>query len=179
MRLPPLAKRLLARKRPAGDLAFAFAFLAFSVFLFSQLGTETSWVKRTKLFAQPAFWPTVGIFGMMGFGALHFLGALVSSRTAGRWEEALVWARSIEFALWFMAYVLITPRLGYLPTTLVFAVCLTYRVGFRSPASLSAAAGTGLAIVVLFKAFLQVKIPGGVIYEFLPAGLRSFMILNF
>jgi len=38
---------------------------------------------------------------------------------------------------------------------------------------------TGLSIVLIFKTFLEVKIPGGAIYEFLPNTLRSFMILNF
>jgi hypothetical protein len=38
---------------------------------------------------------------------------------------------------------------------------------------------TGLFIVLIFKTFLEVKIPGGAIYEFLPNTLRSFMILNF
>jgi hypothetical protein len=38
---------------------------------------------------------------------------------------------------------------------------------------------TALSIVLVFKTFLEVKIPGGIIYEFLPSTLRSFMILNF
>jgi len=41
------------------------------------------------------------------------------------------------------------------------------------------AAGIGFCIVVIFKSFLEVKIPGGVIYEFLPNVLRNFFILNF
>ena len=40
-----------------------------------------------------------------------------------------------------------------------------------------AAAGVGLFTVVLFKSLLQVKIPGGAVYEFLPGALRNFMIL--
>ena len=34
-------------------------------------------------------------------------------------------------------------------------------------------------IVLLFKSFLQVKLPGGRIYEVLPDGLRSFMLTYF
>ena len=33
--------------------------------------------------------------------------------------------------------------------------------------------------VLVFKSMLSVKIPGGEIYEYLPAALRNFMILNF
>jgi hypothetical protein len=36
-----------------------------------------------------------------------------------------------------------------------------------------------LSIVLVFKTFLEVKIPGGIIYEYLPDTLRNFMILNF
>ena len=39
--------------------------------------------------------------------------------------------------------------------------------------------GLAFAIVVIFKAFLQVKIPGGGIYEALPSALRSFMLTYF
>jgi hypothetical protein len=38
---------------------------------------------------------------------------------------------------------------------------------------------TALSIVLVFKTFLEVKIPGGAIYEYLPDTLRTFMILNF
>jgi hypothetical protein len=41
------------------------------------------------------------------------------------------------------------------------------------------AACIGFSIVVIFKSFLEVKIPGGAIYELLPNALRSFFILNF
>ena len=44
---------------------------------------------------------------------------------------------------------------------------------------LGAAAFTGLGIVLVFKAALSVKIPGGAIYEYLPDTLRNFLIVNF
>lgn len=179
MRLPTPLKLLFERPRPAGDLAFALGFLALAIFLASQLGTEAKWVKRTKLFAQPAFWPTVGIFGMLFFGAFHAFGSIISKRTPGRRAEAVLWLRSIEYALWFMAYVMVTPKLGYLPSTLIFALGLTLRTGLRGRVYLMAAGGMGLFIVVLFKSFLQVRIPGGAVYEYLPDALRNFMILNF
>ncbi|MFT4716535.1 MAG: hypothetical protein ACI932_001722 [Paracoccaceae bacterium] len=179
MNLPAPIKFLFERPRKAGDLAFALAFLALAIFLASQLGTETKWVKRTKLFAQPAFWPTVSILGMLLFGAIHSYGALVSKRQPGRMAEMVLWLRSIEYAGWFMAYVLITPKLGYLPTTLLFTVILVLRTGLRGRKYLLSAAGMAVLIVVLFKSLLQVKIPGGMIYEYLPAALRNFMIINF
>ena len=179
MRLPAPVKFLLERPRPAGDLVFSLAFLALALFLTSQLGVETKWVKRTKLFAQPAFWPTVGILGMIGFGALHVLGGAISQRRTGRLDELSLWLRSLEYALWFMTYVLVTPWLGYLPTTLIFAMALSYRSGLRGPVYIGASLGAGLVVVLLFKTLLQVKIPGGMIYEYLPGAVRNFMIINF
>ncbi len=170
---------LFKRYRRPGDLVFAVAFLAVSIFLLSQLGTETKWVKRTKLVAQPAFWPAVSLIGMTFFAALHWLGSICSPRIHGRLAEVAFWARSFEYALWFMIYVTVVPRLGYLPSTLLFAVLLALRVGYRSPKILGSAALTGIAVVLVFKTFLQVKVPGGQIYEALPDGLRAFMLTYF
>jgi hypothetical protein len=165
-------------RRPA-DLIFAAVFLLLALFLVSQLGEETKWVKRTKLFAQPAFWPAVALIGMAFFAVLHFIGSICSPRIPGRREELLLWLRSIEFAFWFLAYVWVVPIIGYLLATILFMLGLTLRLGYREARMYVAAAGTGLFIVVVFKFFLQVKIPGGQIYEYLPDALRNFMILNF
>ena len=78
-----------------------------------------------------------------------------------------------------MVYVWLVPIVGYLPMTLIIAPLLCYRLGYRDRKILWAAAGVGLTIVVVFKAFLDVKIPGALLYEYLPGGIRNFMILNF
>ena len=44
---------------------------------------------------------------------------------------------------------------------------------------LGVAALTGGVIVLLFKTILSVKIPGGALYEMLPAGLRVVMMAYF
>lgn len=170
---------LFKRYRRPGDLVFALAFLIFAVFLLSQLGEEVKWTKRTKLFAQPAFWPTVGILGMVVFGALHCIGSLVSPRIRGRWAEVGLWARSLEYFAWFMAYVIAVPVAGYLPSTIVFAVILTLRAGYRSAGMVAGAALSAVVIVVVFKSLLQVKVPGGALYEHLPDGIRAFMLTYF
>jgi hypothetical protein len=61
----------------------------------------------------------------------------------------------------------------------IFLPALAYRAGYRNQKMIIYAAGIGFCIVVIFKSFLEVKIPGGVIYEFLPNVLRNFFILNF
>ncbi len=170
---------MFKRYRRPGDLVFAVLFLAFALFLMLSLDDQTTWVKRTKTVSQPAFWPTVAVWVMLGFGLLHLIGSLVSPRISGRLTEVIFWLRSVEFAGWFMAYVLLVPRLGYLPSTIIFTVSLAFRLGYRRWQALLSAAGIGVLIVLIFKTFLQVKVPGGQIYEMLPGTLRAFMLTYF
>lgn len=170
---------LFKRYRRPGDLVFAIAFLAFSVFLLASLGDQTTWVKRTKTFAQPAFWPTVSIYAMVGFGCLHLIGSLVSPKLEGRWVEVKFWLKSLEYAGWFMVYVVIVPKLGYLPASILFASILTLRLGYRGWRWVAISASVATAVVVVFKTFLQVKVPGGQLYELLPDTARAFMLTYF
>ena len=61
--------------------------------------------------------------------------------------------------------------------TVAFALILTRRIGYRSPRMTWIALAFALAVVLLFKGFLQVKIPGAALYELLPGGVRTFFIL--
>ena len=166
--------------RPGG-LIFAVIFLGFAGLLLSQLDAQTKFSSKTwgtaKMFAQPAFWPGVGVVGMVLFGGLHAIGAL-RARQSGEAYAALFWLRPLEYLGWFMAYVFAVPWIGYLAATVIFTVFLAFRAGYRGPKVLIAAA-TGFGIVLIFKTALSVKIPGGAIYEALPDALRNFMILNF
>jgi hypothetical protein len=168
------AQQLFRRERRPGDLVFASLFLAFVLFLAFHLTDQVTWQTKTKLVAQPAFWPTLSVLGMLVFAALHWLGAILSPRIQGRWSEVAIWLRALEFGGWFLAYVLILPHLGYLGSSLIFAVGLTWRLGYRSLAALGAAAMLALVTVVLFRGLLHVKIPAGSIYQCLPDTIRSF-----
>ena len=167
--------------RPGGVI-FAGLFLAIAVLLFSQLGAETKFSAKAwgtkKMFAQPGFWPGVGIIGMCVFGILHAIAAW--SRRAGREVfEAVQWLRALEYLGWFMAYVWAVPFIGYLPATLIFMGALAVRAGYRNRRMILAALATGLGIVLVFKTMLSVKIPGGALYAVLPDWLRNIAILNF
>lgn len=167
--------------RPGGAV-FAGLFLALAVLLFSQLGTETKFSAKAwgtkKMFAQPGFWPGVGVFGMCVFGVLHAIAAW--TRRAGREVfEAVQWLRALEYLGWLMGYVWAVPFIGYLPATLIFMGALAIRAGYRKRRAILAALATGLGIVLIFKTALSVKIPGGVIYDYLPDTLRNIAILNF
>jgi len=170
---------LMNRNRRPGDLVFSLLFLALSLFLAFNLQEQTTWSKGTKLPAQPAFWPYVSVAKMMLFSVLHLLSGLMSPTLKGRWLEVGFWLRSLEYAAWFMAYVFIVPKLGYLLSTMMFTALLSFRAGFRTVKPVLLAVLFGVTVVVVFKTFLQVKVPGGQIYEYLPTTLRSFMLTYF
>ncbi|WP_372884899.1 tripartite tricarboxylate transporter TctB family protein [Shimia sp.] len=162
-----------------GQTLFAIVFLVAALLLLWQLGEQTKWTKRTKLFAQPRFWPAIAIGGMVLFGGLHLW--KLPHRRVGRadFEEWKIWFLAIEWVLWFLAYVALVPVLGYLPVTLVVLPVLVWRIGYRSRRMAGIAALFAVAVVVLFKALLDVKIPGAAVYDHLPEPLRGLFILNF
>lgn len=170
---------LFKRYRRPGDIVFAWVLLIGSVFLLSQLWGQTTWRTGNPLFAQPRFWPGVSLAGMAVFSAFHLLGSLMSERIEGRWTEVWLWIASLEYAGWFIGYALLVPITGYLPTTLVFAVALALRAGYRSRLALLSAVGAALTIVVLFKTLLQVRLPSGQIYQYLPDGIRQVFLTYF
>ncbi len=162
-----------------GQALFAIVFVVAAALLLSQLGSETKWMKGTKFFAQPRFWPAVSVIGMVVFGGLHLWKLPRRGFAQVDVKEWIIWFKAIEFVLWFLAYVLLVPILGYLPMTVAFMLLLTYRLGYRDRFMLSVSAAFGVAVVLVFKGFLNVKIPGGAVYEYLPGALRTFFIINF
>lgn len=171
-------QQLFQRYRKPGDLVFAVIFLVIALLLLTQIPDQTKWVPRKSLFVQPRFWPAVAIIGMVVFGALHLTGSLLSPRIYGRLKEMWLWTRSLEYVAWFLAYVYLVPFTGYLPTTLVFALLLTLRVGYRDKRMLLASLAASVSIVLLFRTILEVKIPAGLVYEYLPDGIRAFALAN-
>jgi len=160
-----------------GSFIFALLFLAASLLLLSQLGAETKFSAKGDIAAQPAFWPAIGVIGMVVFGTLHMLSNF--RQRSLDLSEISVWLRSFEYLVWFMIYVFAVPMIGYLPATLIFTVSLAFRAGYRSRRMLGAAAAIGLIVVLIFKTFLSVKIPAGALYEYLPDGLRSAAFIYF
>jgi hypothetical protein len=170
---------LFKRYRRPGDIVFAWVILVISLFLLSQIFAQTADKPNMKLFAQPRFWPAVSLILMTIFSALHLLGSISSERIEGRWKEVLLWVSSLEYAGWFIGYAALVPFGGYLPTTIIFAVLLTLRAGYRSGQALISAVVSAVVIVLLFKTFLQVKLPSGKVYELLPDGIRQVMLTYF
>ncbi|MEY8842623.1 tripartite tricarboxylate transporter TctB family protein, partial [Cribrihabitans sp. XS_ASV171] len=107
-----------------GQILFGVAFLAASLLLLSQIGSQTRWVEKTEFFAQPRFWPAVGLGGMVILGGLHLYRLPWWRSTRYDWWEARKWASVLEYGVWFMAYVFLVPIIGYLPVTLAFVPAL-------------------------------------------------------
>ena len=173
--------QIIAPPHRRAEIVFAVAAFGTALILASQITSQVTWDTSRGSFNQPGFWPVMAIGGMLAFGLAELLATLRRYRaTEGESvaAELVHWARSVEYAVWFMAYVLAVPFAGYLPATIAFTIALTLRLGYRSRKMLVAAFATGLVTVIFFKSFLSAKIPGGAIYEFLPPAIRNFMILN-
>lgn len=171
---------LFQRYRRPGDMVIAALSLVFSVVLAANLPSQVTFVPDVVLPAQPGFWPAVAVVAMVLFSSLHLIGALVSERIPGRRAELLACIKSLEYAIWFLAYVLLVPKLGYLPSTLLFCMILTLRLGYRGRRWMLAAAVFAVVVVVLFKSVLQVRIPAGQVYDLLPASpIRTFIMSHF
>ncbi len=148
------------------------------------------WMREADWFqwAESLFWAVTALGFALWLGPLHavpYVAMIATVRVAWlfiHWvdrREVKIWLSVFEWAGWFLAYVFLVPVVGYLPTTLVFAPLLTWRLGYRGQKMLWASLLFALSIVLIFKSFLQVKIPGAMIYDYLPGALRSFFILNF
>lgn len=161
-----------------GQLFFAIGFFVISALLLSQIGGQTRWVDGTKWAGQPRLWPAISLLGMVLFGALHWAYMPRKKAHADDKLESWKWFTAFEWVGWFLAYVWMVPIIGYLPVTIGFTVALSWRLGYRSTKWYWIAAAFGTTVVVLFKSFLSVKIPGAMLYEFFPAAMRNFLILN-
>jgi|TARA_B100001964_G_scaffold233031_1_gene289704 hypothetical protein len=178
------ASGIFAVEEQPGEAIFALAVCVAAAVLVLQIDDQTKWLEGSSLLVQPRFWPSLCLAGFSIFALCHLLSSVARQARSGKygffpWAELSNWAQPLEYALYFMGYVFLVPQLGYLPTTLLVLPALTLRSGYRKGRVLLAAAAVGLCTVLVFKSFLQVRIPGGYFYELLPDGLRNFLILYF
>ncbi|NIZ12123.1 tripartite tricarboxylate transporter TctB family protein [Phaeobacter sp. HF9A] len=170
---------LFRRERRPGDLVFAVGFFLFAVLVALVLPQQAKFLPDKALITQPGFWPAVGVAMMLLFGGVHMIATLNAPRLPGRLREVLVWGRSLEFVGWFVVYVLSVPRIGYLPATVALAVLLGVRLGYRTRRALLAAVLFAVAVVLIFRTGLHVRLPAGALYSYLPDAIRSFAMTNF
>lgn len=165
--------------RKPGELLFAALILFFAAALLAQIGWQTSWLENKGLAAQPRLWPAISLSGMVIFAALLWYQTCCKSRTPGRWQEAALWVRSLEYVGWYILYVVSIPIIGYLLATLAFCLFMTLRLGYRSRFAVLSAVAFALFVVLTFKTGFNVKIPGGALYELAPGDMRYILIRYF
>ncbi len=175
---PTPLQHMLRRDRRPGDFIASVAIFALSAMLCVAIPFQTQWYGDLALVANPAFWPTLGIGLMLVCSLANLIISRLSARQAGRRAEIRRWFASLEFVGWFLGYVLVVPFVGYLPSSILFVVALMLRLGCRRRRDLLIGMAVAVLIVVVFKSLLAVNIPGGAVYEFLPAGIRSFFLSN-
>jgi len=182
----PSRPRVAPRQR--GDTMFALFMCVLSLGLLSQIGSQTKWIEGVKFIVQPRFWPGLSLAGMLLFSGGYLIQSLADVRRGDGtslndriWQprELLDWLRTLEYAAYFLVYVMIVPRLGYLPATLVFCLLVTLRAGYRSPKFIIWSLVGGFIIVVVFKTLLKVKLPAGRLYDYLPEAVGGFLIRYF
>lgn len=164
--------------RKPGEMLFSMLLLILAGALLAALPWQTTWIAGKGLAAQPRFWPSLSLGGVVLFAALHHLSRRQVHRTPGRWTEAMTWIRSLEYIGWYMLYVAAIPVVGYLAATVAFCTLLARRVGYRGKALIWAAL-FGLCVVLFFKTAMNVKIPGGALYDHAPEGLRYILLRHF
>lgn len=164
--------------RKPGEILFATITIVIAMALLASVPWQTTWLPGKGLASQPRFWPVLSLSGIVLFGLLNAFSRARIKRTPGRWQEALVWLRSLEFIGWYLLYVIAIPLIGYLLATILFCAGLALRLGYRGSA-VGIAAVFGFAVVLFFKTTMNVKIPGGMLYELAPEQLRYFLLRYF
>lgn len=187
-------QNLFAFKRGRGDLLFSLVMLGFVAFLLLNFNAESGW--DTRKLPQKR----VGkILKQSWVGPLLCMAILVPAVLINVWQsfkkwrrdkrqlvpnrlryELSQWARSLEFIAYFLVYTYAIAYLGYLLSTVIFALLLTYRLGYRGWRWFGKTLATALAIVILFRTILQIKTPINIwLYDQFPQGLENFMKVYF
>lgn len=163
------------------EIVFAVASFLVAVFLATQWSTQTSWGSGRPITRQPGLWPLIAVVGMLLFGAGELVACVLCNLRNGGGDalaEVWHWVKSTEYVLWCLVQVAATPYVGYFPATMIFMTVLALRLGYRGRVvALSPLIAIG--IVLLFKTFLSVRIPGGEICDIFPQALRNFLIIQF
>jgi len=94
--------------------------------------------------------------------------------------ELVKYAEALEYVLYFIAYSLCVPYLGYLVSTLILGMFLTWRLGYRTRLWILKGFIASFLTVVVFRTLLQIKTPIDIwLYNQFPETIRAFMLTYF
>ncbi len=181
-------------RRGRGDLILSLVMLAFVVFLFWNFGEESAWNDRDlsqkrvgKILKQPWIGPFLCMALLLPAAIFNVYQSYRQRQKDTRLHipqrdlyEIGQWARAIEYVAYFIIYTFCVPVLGYLVSTILFTIFLTYRLGYRSRFWITISFLSSFAIVLVFRTFLQIKTPVNIwLYDQLPPLLGTFMKIYF
>ena len=187
-------ENLFEFKRITGDLTLSIIFLLFVVFLLIYFNSESGWSARDlnqkrvgKILKQQWVGPLMCMAILLPATILNILEAFKAYKKSKRlllpnkiMYEMTQWIRSLEFILYFLVYTFSITVLGYLISTLIFAVFLTYRLGYRTKKWIFISLFSSFIVVLIFRTILQIKTPVNIwLYKFFPENLEVFMKIYF
>jgi len=187
-------ENLFEFKRITGDLTLSIIFLLFVVFLLIYFNSESGWSARDlnqkrvgKILKQQWVGPLMCMAILLPATILNILEAFKAYKKSKRLllpnkiiYEMTQWIRSLEFILYFLVYTFSITVLGYLISTLIFAVFLTYRLGYRTKKWIFISLFSSFIVVLIFRTILQIKTPVNIwLYKFFPENLEVFMKIYF
>lgn len=180
--------------RGRADVLFSLLFLAAALFLALSFIGQSGWEDRDlpqrrlgKVLKQPWVGPMMALVilvpAALGNLALSLRRALRDRRKHQpnrTLYEVMQWIRALEFIAYFIVYTRSIEIVGYLFATMIFAVLMTQRLGYRSWRWAGIALGASFVSVVFFRTLLQIKTPVNIgLYNQLPDALERFMKVNF
>ncbi len=180
--------------RGRGDLLFSALFLAAALFLGLSFFGESGWADRDlpqrrlgKVLKQPWVGPLIAVMVLLPAALANFALSLRRARMDRRKHrpnrtrfEVVQWLRAVEFVAYFIVYTRSIELIGYLFATMIFAVLMVYRLGYRSWRWAGIALGVSFVSVLFFRTMLQIKTPVNIwLYNQLPEGLERFMKVYF
>ena len=187
-------ENLFEFKRITGDLTLSIIFLFFVGFLLVHFNSESGWNGREldqkrvgKILKQQWVGPLMCMAILIPATFFNILEAFKAYKKSKRLlipnitlYEMIQWIRSLEFILYFLVYTFSISILGYLISTLIFAVFLTYRLGYRTKKWVLISLFSSFIVVLIFRTILQIKTPINIwLYQYFPENIEVFMKIYF
>ena len=187
-------ENLFEFKRVTGDLTLSIIFLVFVSFLLISFNTESGWDGRElsqkrvgKILKQQWVGPLICMVILVPAAIYNLYQSTIQLNINKRLRmpsrikyELFQWLKSLEFIVYFLIYTNIITIFGYLISTVIFAIFLTARLGYRSLKWIFRSAIAAFIIVIIFRSILQIKTPVNIwLYKFLPQNFEVFMKIYF
>ena len=187
-------ENLFEFKRVTGDLTLSIIFLILVSFLLISFNTESGWDGRElsqkrvgKILKQQWVGPLICMVILVPAVIFNLYQSTIQLNINKRLRmpsrikyELFQWLKSLEFIVYFLIYTNIITIFGYLISTVIFAIFLTTRLGYRSLKWILRSTIAAFIIVIIFRSILQIKTPVNIwLYKYLPQNFEVFMKIYF